>query len=225
LGKVVIYGAGQLGVMAADILGQGQDMTVVGFIDDDPCQAGREYDGLPVLGDASLLPQLRGQGVDGAIVCIGNNSVRGRVARRLVVMGFELVTAIDPTARVSPKARLGTGGMVATGAIIALHSVLGDNFYLGPGAVVSHDVTVGNNVLLSVGSVVAARVDIADEAFIGAGARIVPATMSPGVRLRVGENSVVGAGAVVLQDVPANAIVVGVPARVVRYRQPQETPA
>ena len=225
MGKVVIYGAGQLGVMAADILGYDKDTTVVGFVDDDPSQAGKEYDGLPVLGDASLLPQLREQGVSGAIVCIGNNHVRGRIARRLADMGFELVNAIDPAARVSPKARLGKGGLVATGAIIALHTVLGDNFYLGPGAVISHDVTVGNNVLLSVGCVVAARVDIADEAFVGAGARIVPATMGQHTRLRVGENTVVGAGAVVLQDVPDHAVVVGVPARVVSYRQAQGAPA
>jgi UDP-perosamine 4-acetyltransferase len=140
-------------------------------------------------------------------------------------MGFELVNAIDPAARVSPKAKLGKGGLVATGAIIALHTVLGDNVYLGPGAVISHDVTVGNNALLSVGCVVAARVDIADEAFVGAGARIVPAAMGQNVRLRVGVNTVVGAGAVVLGDVPDHAVVVGVPARVIRYRQPQGAPA
>ena len=41
------------------------------------------------------------------------------------------------------------------------------------------------------------------------------ATIGPGVT--IGENSIVGAGAVVMRDVPANCIVVGVPARVLRY--------
>ncbi|WP_225421336.1 DapH/DapD/GlmU-related protein [Levilactobacillus fuyuanensis] len=46
-------------------------------------------------------------------------------------------------------------------------------------------------------------------AWIGAGA-----TVLPGVT--VGENAIVGAGAVVTKDVPANVVVVGTPARVLR---------
>ena len=35
----------------------------------------------------------------------------------------------------------------------------------------------------------------------------------------LGENCLIGAGAVVIKDVPANAIVAGVPAKVLRYKQ------
>lgn len=54
--------------------------------------------------------------------------------------------------------------------------------------------------------------EIADESWIGAGAVILP-----GCR-RVGTGAVVGAGSVVTRDVPDFAVVVGNPARVVRYR-------
>lgn len=40
-------------------------------------------------------------------------------------------------------------------------------------------------------------------------------TILPGVT--IGENAVVGAGAVVTRDVPDNAVVVGNPAKVIRY--------
>ncbi|MFD1549580.1 DapH/DapD/GlmU-related protein [Levilactobacillus fuyuanensis] len=50
---------------------------------------------------------------------------------------------------------------------------------------------------------------IEQNAWIGAGA-----TVLPGVT--VGENAIVGAGAVVTKDVPANVVVVGTPARVLR---------
>lgn len=54
-------------------------------------------------------------------------------------------------------------------------------------------------------------VEIGKDAWIGANACILPG-------VRIGDGAVVGAGAVVTRDVPANAIAVGVPARVIRYR-------
>ena len=60
------------------------------------------------------------------------------------------------------------------------------------------DVRVGNNV------------------WIGYGAQILRG-------VTVGDNSIVGAGAVVTKDVPANAVVAGVPARVIRMREAPST--
>ncbi|HNJ79548.1 MAG TPA: acyltransferase [Marmoricola sp.] len=53
-----------------------------------------------------------------------------------------------------------------------------------------------------------AQVEIADRVFIGAGAVI-------NMGVSIGESAVIGAGAVVTKDVPAGAIVGGVPARVI----------
>lgn len=53
------------------------------------------------------------------------------------------------------------------------------------------------------------RVTLKKGAWIGAGV-----TIMPGVT--IGENSIIGAGAVVRKDIPANCIAVGVPAKVVR---------
>ncbi|WP_272879363.1 DapH/DapD/GlmU-related protein, partial [Rothia nasimurium] len=49
------------------------------------------------------------------------------------------------------------------------------------------------------------------------------AILCPGVT--VGENTVIGAGAVVTKDVPANAVAVGNPARVIKYVNADERPA
>jgi acetyltransferase-like isoleucine patch superfamily enzyme len=57
---------------------------------------------------------------------------------------------------------------------------------------------------------------IEDDVWLGAGA-----TVLAGVRLHQG--AIIGAGAVVTQDIPANAIAVGVPARVIRYRPAANT--
>jgi acetyltransferase-like isoleucine patch superfamily enzyme len=54
---------------------------------------------------------------------------------------------------------------------------------------------------------------IGDDAWLGAHAVVLPG-------VRIGEGAVVGAGAVVTRDVPAGAIVAGVPARVIGQRKP-----
>jgi virginiamycin A acetyltransferase len=57
---------------------------------------------------------------------------------------------------------------------------------------------------------------IGNDVWIGDGAIVMPG-------LTIGDGAVIGAGAVVTKDVPAYAIVAGVPSRVIRYRFPQET--
>jgi acetyltransferase-like isoleucine patch superfamily enzyme len=54
-----------------------------------------------------------------------------------------------------------------------------------------------------------AAVTIADDVWIGAGARILAG-------VSVGEHSVIGAGSVVVRDVPAHSVAAGVPARVLK---------
>ncbi len=216
--RVVIYGAGQLAAMVVEVLSQGKDMQVVGFIDDDPGRHGQRLAGLPVLGGASELPGLLGEGISSAIVSIGNNRVRSRLAERLTQIGFGLVNAIDSTAKIAASARLGKGVMIMAGGLVCSNAIIGNCVYVGPGAIVSHDVLVGDHVLIGVGSVLAGRTTVERGAFVGAGATVVPARMEQASRLTVGENAVVGAGAVVIENVPPNAVVVGVPARIMTYR-------
>jgi serine O-acetyltransferase len=87
--------------------------------------------------------------------------------------------------------------------------------YLGLGtvvhryAVIGDDVTVGSNVTIGGRSGNSQLPVIEAGVFIGTGARVLGPVL-------IGKNAVIGANAVVLQDVPANAVAAGVPARVIR---------
>jgi serine O-acetyltransferase len=87
--------------------------------------------------------------------------------------------------------------------------------YLGLGTVVHRNAVIGNNVYVGPGVTIGGRSGYAvlpvieDDVFIGAGARV----LGP---LTVGRNSVVGANAVVVADVPANSVVAGIPAKVIK---------
>jgi serine O-acetyltransferase len=81
---------------------------------------------------------------------------------------------------------------------------------VGRRATIYHGVTLGAAVL-DVGYDVARRPTIGDDVVIAAGAKVLGG-------VAIGDGAVIGANAVVVSDVPAMAVVGGVPAQVLRYR-------
>ncbi len=136
---------------------------------------------------------------------------------------------------------IGADFQTGHGVLIREGNVIGDRVRIGTFCITQPDVTIGNNVRLHSHVVIGEFSVLEDECWLGPnvvltnaryprsrrvkeelrgplirrGAKIgANATILPGVE--IGENALVGAGAVVVGDVPANAVVVGNPARVVR---------
>jgi len=212
----VIVGAGGHGRVVLDVLLSASALRVVGFLDSNTALHGRRIDGLPVLGDLSALPHLRAQGVHSAVVAIGDNGVRRAFARRITDSGFELVNAIHPSANLAHNVNLGRNVVIAAGALICAHCQIGDSVILNTGCIVDHESMIGTAVHICPGAKLAGRVVVQSGAFIGIGATILQG-------LRIGCESIVGGGAVVIDDVEPMSTVVGVPARVVRSVPDEKT--
>lgn len=116
-----------------------------------------------------------------------------------LIYGFNRIVfgvVLPPTVRVGKGVVLGYSGL---GTVIHARAVIGNRVVIGAG------ITIGGKSPHYEVPV------IEDDVDIGAGARI----LGP---IRVGRGAVVGANAVVVKDVPAGAVVAGVPARVIRMR-------
>lgn len=106
-----------------------------------------------------------------------------------------------------------------TGIEIHPGAVIGENFFIdhGNGVIIGETAVVGNNVTLYQGVTLGGtgkehgkrHPTIGDNVMISAGAKILGS-------FKVGENSKIGAGSVVIEEVPPNCTVVGVPGRIVR---------
>jgi UDP-2-acetamido-3-amino-2,3-dideoxy-glucuronate N-acetyltransferase len=133
-------------------------------------------------------------------------------------------TRIWAFAHVLPGARIGSDCNICDGVFIENDVIVGDRVtvkcgvQLWDGLRVADDVFIGPNATLTNDDFPRSKVHSADVkmTWIERGASLgANCTVLPGLRL--GENCVVGAGAVVTSDVPPNAIVTGNPARIAGY--------
>lgn len=144
------------------------------------------------------------------VVPLFTPSNRQKALREARTHGFgEGFSLIDPTVRVPRSFRSGEGLYINAGCSLGAASELGEFVFINRGVSLGHHARLDRFVSIGPGAVIGSLIRIGKGALVGAGAVVLP-------KIEIGENAVVGAGAVVTKDVPANCVVVGNPARVVK---------
>jgi len=186
--KVMIWGAGGHSLVVADILREMGCFEICGHI-----VGSREQ-------LASLDPDVK------LIIAIGDCDARSRLAGLAGEAGFDLVTAIHPMATVARDTEIGEGTVIAAGAVVNSGSRIGRNVIINTCASVDHECLVEDGAHICPGARLAGNVRIGRGTKVGIGASVIE-------RIKIGTHSIIGAGAVVVKDVPDNAVAYGVPAR------------
>jgi acetyltransferase-like isoleucine patch superfamily enzyme len=174
--------------------------------------------GSSAAGGAELGPLVVGAGVSvcaGAVVSagttIGDGAIIGdqaQVRERVTIGAGSLIgrgSAVEFGTRIGERVR------VQTNVYITALGVVEDDVFVGPGVCTTNDNWAGRR---PAGVPLAGPV-LRRACRVGGGAVLLPG-------VEVGEEAFVGAGAVVTRDVPARAVVIGVPARVVRHVRDEE---
>jgi sugar O-acyltransferase (sialic acid O-acetyltransferase NeuD family) len=160
------------------------------------------------LGDVALLDSREFMAAHDIIVGAGNGAFRRTLSLRAMAQGGELATIRHPSAVVSSTAEIGPGTFLAAHSFVGPQSRIGRFSIVNTAATIDHDNVLADGVNVSPGVHFAGKVHCGEEAFIGVGAAALPG-------IRIGARATVGAGAVVIRDVPDGAMVVGNPARAI----------
>lgn len=168
-----------------------------------------------VFGDwAVLAPALDAAG-DAVEDLVVENDRRNSGVPMLDLKGIN--ARIEPGAIIREKVEIGDNAVIMMGAVINIGAVIGEGTMIDMGAVLGGRATVGKRCHIGAGTVLAGVVEpasatpviVEDDVLIGANAVVLEG-------IRVGKGAVVAAGAVCVEDVPAGAVVAGVPARVIK---------
>ena len=146
-------------------------------------------------------------------VKLGNNV---RLAKFINLYGCEIgdETKIGAFVEIQKNASVGKMCKISSHTFVCEGVTIEDNVFVGHGVMFINDsyprATSANGVLQTEADWKVERTVVRKGASIGSGVTILANTT-------IGENAIVGAGSVVTRDVPANAVVAGNPAKVLRF--------
>ena len=170
-----------------------------------------------VFGDWKDLQPILEANADKITDCVVENDRRNSGVPLLDMKGVK--ARIEPGAFIREKVEIGEGAVIMMGAVINIGAVIGEGTMIDMGAVLGGRATVGKRCHIGAGAVLAGVVEpasatpviVEDDVVIGANAVVIEG-------IRIGKGAVVAAGAVVIEDVPAGAVVAGSPARIIKMK-------
>lgn len=210
--QVVLFGAGGHSRVVADIA-RCSNREVVARVDESRPSAAVEA--LAVFEEPLRAAQLHPTA--SWCVCIGDNDARQLVVARLMAAlpGVRFVTLVHPSAVVAADVDIGEGSVVMAGAVLNPGTRIGRHCIVNTGACLDHDNVLDDFASVAPGVTTGGNVHIGTAAALCIGACVKH-------RVSIGARAVIGAGAVVLTNVPESCVAFGTPCRVVRSRGPAD---
>jgi sugar O-acyltransferase (sialic acid O-acetyltransferase NeuD family) len=212
--KVVILGAGGFAREVLWVFEEGNRVEprweILGFIDEDISKKGKMLCNLPVLGDFTWFDNRASYDIK-VISGTGNCRTKLHFAEKAACLGLEFCSVIHPSVLMSNYVEVGEGTVITAGNIITTQVKIGNHVTINLDCTIGHDVIIGDYCTIAPGCHISGNVKFEEGVDFGTGATIIQGRS-------VGAWSKIGAGGVVLDEIPGNVTAVGVPAKVVRQR-------
>ncbi len=173
--------------------------NLLGFMDDDENIQGSVINGYKVLGKTGDIKKYS----DAYFVCaVGASRVREKIIENMKAINpnVKFGTVIDPSVEMSDLVTIGEG------TIICAHTIITVNISIGNHVIINLDCTIGHDAILNDFGIT----NIGHAVELGTGMQIIQGKS-------IGDYSIVGAGAVVVKDIPEKCTAVGSPAKPIKF--------
>jgi len=139
----------------------------------------------------------------------GDNKKRRVQTEYIKKNGWPLATVISLTATIGVGAKISAGTFIGHHCHVGPMAIIGEACILNTGCIVEHDCVVGSYTHVSVNAVLAGASRLGDLVFMGTGSTVID-------KCSVCESVVLGAGAVVVEEIVQSGLYAGIPAKRIR---------
>ena len=147
------------------------------------------------------------------LLTMGDNEIRAELCAAILAKGGSVPTLIHPLAVISQFADISPVGVyISPFTYVQADTSIGSNTVLLSHVNISHTTHIGKNCFIAGASVIGAYTYVEDNVFIGQGALSISGKVKS-----IGEGAYIGARSLLTHDVPQKAVVVGSPAKIIRY--------
>lgn len=186
-----------------------EEWNLKGFIDDNESIHNITEGGYKVLGGCDYLIELE----EDAWVCcaVGNAVVREKIIAKLSnYKHIKWAILIDPSVIKSEKVEIGEGTIICAGTILTVDLKIGNHVIINLDCTIGHDDIIEDFVTIYPSVNVSGNVFVGRNVELGTGTQIIQGK-------RIGRYTIVGAGSVVVKDLPEKCTAVGSPAKPIKY--------
>jgi sugar O-acyltransferase (sialic acid O-acetyltransferase NeuD family) len=210
--KIAVFGAGGFGREVKMLIDQiNQEKTIYEFIGyfDDGEEKNKMINGFPVLGGVNDLNSINFPLQ--VVFAIGNPVTKKIIIDEIHNSNLQFPTLIHPLVLIGKDdVSIGEGSIICAGTIITVNINIGKHVILNLHCTVGHDTIIGDFSSFMPTVNISGEVNIKECVYAGTGAKIIN-------QLEIGENTIIGSGAVVSKSLPANCTAVGVPAKPIKF--------
>lgn len=180
--------------------------NIKGFIDADESRWGTKEGDYPIVGGDEYLKNL---GEVYAVCAIAATNLRKRVTEKMKDSGVKFATLIDPSVIISKKVEIGEGTIICAGSIITVDIKIGKHVIVNLDCTIGHDDVIDDFVTIYPSANISGNVYVGECCELGTGMKVIQGK-------RIADNTIIGAGAVVIRDIEECGTYVGSPVRRVK---------
>lgn len=207
---LIIIGAGCVGGhIASNLNYYTSEYNLLGFLDDNKARIGEEFVGYPILGNLDTIKYY--PSTIAIFIGIAFPTVKLKVLNRLKKYGCSnFPSLISKFTWVSKNVQIGAGSILYPGTTINYNCSIGNFVVINMNCAIGHDCAIESFVSFAPGVLLGGNTLIDKATQMGIGAKSIQG-------MTIGQNCIIGAGAVIIKDVPNAAVVVGNPGKIIKY--------